>query len=77
LLIRSANGNLAGFIGATSETGTRDKTQNELTIETKEGLKVITALHINDARLILHYGMPEATIAQAARADLTASVGKK
>jgi hypothetical protein len=77
LLIRSANGSLAGFIGATSETGTRDKTKNALTIETKEGLKVITALHINDAGLILHYSIPEATIEAAAKVDLTASVGKK
>jgi hypothetical protein len=80
LLIRSADGNLAGFIGATSETSTRDQTQNVLTIETKGNLKVITALHINDAGLILHYSMPEVTIATAATIPepmFTASVAKK
>jgi hypothetical protein len=80
ILIRSANGNLAGFVGAISETDTTDKDRSALTIETKGNLSVITALHINDAGVILHYGVPADAIETAAKAPdstLTASIGKK
>lgn len=81
ILLRSGSGNTAAFIAATGEAGTKDKTPNTITITTRDGIKVITELHVNDAGLILLYAEPAATSATAATASeakLTAyAAGKK
>jgi len=81
LLIRSANGDKAAFIGATRETSTTEKSPNALTIQTIDGVQVITELHVNDAGLVLHYETPASVIASAtktAEPKLTAyAAGKK
>jgi hypothetical protein len=81
LLIRSANGGTAAFIGATSESSTTEKTPNAITIKTIDGVQVITELHVNDAGLVLHYETPASELASATRTaepKLTAyAAGKK
>jgi hypothetical protein len=80
IFIRSADGRLAGFVPAATESSAGDKTHNTLTIEKKGNLSVVTALHISEAGVILHYGKPADTIETAAKTTdptLTASIGKK
>jgi len=81
VLLRSANGDLARFIVAHSESTTQEKSPNALTIETLGRTSVVTALHVSDEGLILHFATPEtvsAIAAKTAEPKLTAyAAGKK
>jgi hypothetical protein len=81
ILIRSASGGTAAFVAASSESSTKEKTPNAITIEMKGGVNVITALHFNDAGVVLHYAVPADAVESAAKTaepKLTAyAAGKK
>ena len=80
ILLRSATGSTAAFIAATSKSSTKETTPNAITIETKGGMNVITALHFNDAGVVLHYAVPAGAVESAAKTEpkLTAyAAGKK
>ena len=80
ILLRSADGNQAAFIAASAETESTAMTPNALTIETINGVNVVVALHMSDARTVLHYASPKSLIESAAKADdakLVAAIGKK
>jgi hypothetical protein len=81
ILLRSATGSISAFIAATSETSTKETTPNAITIQMKGGVNVITALHFNDAGVVLHYAIPAGVVESAtktAEPKLTAyAAGKK
>jgi hypothetical protein len=81
VLLRSASGDVARFIVASSESTTREKSPNALTIEKIGRTSVVMALHVNDEGLILHFATPEtasAIAAKTAEPKLTAyAAGKK
>jgi hypothetical protein len=81
ILIRSASGEIAAFIAASSETSTRETAPNAITIEMRGGVNVITELHFNDAGVVLRYAVPAGSVKSAAKTPepkLTAyAAGKK
>jgi len=74
ILLREIGGNGGAFICASAESDTSDTTPNAIKIETKDGVRVITELHINDVGLILYYDAkpPAQAAAKAPEPKLTA-----
>jgi hypothetical protein len=80
IFVRSGNGDVAAYISATSETGTKDTARNALTIKKEGNFSVITELHINDQGVVLHYATPTPATETASKAHevtMSASIGKK
>jgi hypothetical protein len=80
ILLRSVDGTEAAFIAANAVTEAVPMASNALTIEKVNGVNVVVALHVSDARTVLHYSSPKSLIESAAKSDdakLMAAIGKK